>query len=129
MHRIAAVILLCLLTHVVVSLLSKPDSKKGKLVWTDLGGHRPTSLRDLAIAVLASILLLVVLGRVMVAGWLTPTVCGVLGGIWVLAVFVGVILLGFQKRREEAARDASALGLFLSDDRLWAGLLARCLSS
>ncbi len=122
-HRVVAVILLCLLTHIVVSLLSRPDAEKGKLVWTDLGGHRPTTLRNLAAAILASILFLLILGRVMVAGWLSPTLCGALGGVWTLAMFLGAIMLGFQKRREEAAKEVSALGFLISDDRLWAGLL------
>ena len=121
-HRVVAVILLCLLTHIFVSLLSKPDAEKSRLVWTDLGGHRPETLRNLISALLASILFFAILGWVMVAEWLSPAVCAVLGAIWTLAMFLGAIAMTFQKRREEAD-DASALGVVLRDDRLWAGIL------
>ena len=110
------------MTHISVSLLSKPDPEKSRLIWTDLGGHRPETLRNLISALLASILCFAILGWVMVAGWLSATVCAVLGASWTLAMFLGAIALTFQKRREEAD-DASALGLLLRDDRLWAGIL------
>ena len=122
-HRVVAVILLCLLTHILVSLLSKPDAEKSRLVWTDLGGHRPETPRNLTAAILASILWLAILGWVMVAGWLSPVVCAGVGAIWTLAMFLGAIALTFQKRRAEAGAAASAPGVFLRDDRLWAGIL------
>ena len=94
-HRVVIVILLCLLTHISVSLLSKPDPEKSRLIWTDLGGHRPETLRNLISALLASILCFAILGWVMVAEWLSPAVCAVLGASWTLAMFLGVIVMTF----------------------------------
>ncbi len=122
-HRVSIVILLCLLTHISVSLLSEPDPEKSRLTWTDLGGHRPETLRNLIGALVASILFFAILAWIMVAGWLSPTVCAALGALWTLAMFLGVVALKFQKRREEAGEEMSALRVVLRDDRLWAGIL------
>ena len=122
-HRVSIVILFCLLTHIFVGLRSEPDPEKSRLTWTDLGGHRPETLRNLISALLASLLFFAILAWVMVAGWLGATACGALGAIWTLAMFLGVVALKFQQRREEAGAKMSAFGVVLRDDRLWAGIL------
>ncbi len=122
-HRVVVVILLCLLTHILVSLLSRPDEQKSTLVWSHLGGHDPGTQRNVIVAILASLVWLAILARVMVAGWLSPVVCAGLGAIWTLSMFLGAIALTLRKRRRQSAQDLPALGFFLSDDRLWAGIL------
>lgn len=122
-HRVIIVVLLCLLTHILISLRSKPDEEKSKLVWTDLGGHRPEKLRNIVISILATILFLTILGWMMVTGWLTTTVSAALGGVWILAMFVGSILVELKKGRKEDDETVFSLAIFLGDDRLWAGVL------
>jgi len=122
-HRVIIVVLLCLLTHILISLRSKPDEEKSKLIWTDLGGHRPEKLRNIVISILATILFLTILGWMMVTGWLTTTVSAALGGVWILAMFVGSILVELKKGRKEDDETVFSLAIFLGDDRLWAGIL------
>ncbi|HJN07850.1 MAG TPA: sodium/solute symporter [Pirellulaceae bacterium] len=111
-HRVVGVILLCGVIHVVVSLLTPEDEKKGRLVWTDLGGHEPGTLRNLFLAILGSICFFTVLALVMVAGT-NPAICAVVGSLWTLAMFAGAIKL---YPREDASK-------WFLDDRSWAGLL------
>ena len=54
-HRVVGVILLCCVIHVVVSLLTTKDEEKSRLVWTDLGGHEPGTLKKLFLAIFGSV--------------------------------------------------------------------------
>ena len=109
-HRVVAVLLLSTVIYVVVSLLTREDRAKGRLVWTDLGGHKPGTLRNLLIALVASVCFLAVVGIIMVNG-ASPTMCAVIGAAWTLAVFI------------LATRLYPRAVSLLRDDRLWAGLL------
>ncbi|MDA1054772.1 MAG: sodium/solute symporter [Planctomycetota bacterium] len=111
-HRVVGVILLCCVIHVVVSLLTAKDEVKSRLVWTELGGHKPGTLRNIFLALLGSICFFAILAGVMVAGT-NPAICAVVGVLWTLGMFAGAIKLYPRK-------DASH---WLLDDRSWAGLL------
>lgn len=111
-HRVVGVILLCGVIYVVTSFLTQQDTKKSHLTWTDLGGHDPTTLKNLMLALVGSIVFFAVLGYLMYAKVLTPGVCAFTGAGWTMATFVGAINL---YPRES--------GSFLTDDRSWAGLL------
>lgn len=111
-HRVVGVILLCCVIHVVVSLLTAKDEEKSRLVWADLGGHEPGTLRNISLALLGSICFFAFLAGLMVTGT-NPAVCAVVGVLWTLAMFAGAIKL---YPREDASN-------WLLDDRSWAGLL------
>jgi hypothetical protein len=127
-----AVLVLCAATFVVVSLLGKPDVEKGRLVWTDLGGHDPGVLRQLVTAILVSILVFAILGWAMYAKWITPTTAAFLGSGWTLAMFVGAMIVAPRKLSESAPGGSFAgsgsAGLMaqriFGDDRLPAGILS-----
>ncbi len=111
-HRVVGVILLCTVIHVAVSLLTPHDEKKSRLVWTELGGHEPGTLKNLFLAVLGSVFFFAVLAFIMVAG-MNPTICAAVGSLWTLAMFAGAITLYPRKDKTK----------WFGDDRAWAGLL------
>ena len=111
-HRVVGVILLCCVIHVVVSLMTRQDDVKSRLVWTDLGGHESETLRNLCLALLGSICFYAVLATAMVAG-VSPAICALIGAVWTLAMFAGSIN---RYPRENSSG-------WLTDDRSWAGLL------
>ena len=116
-HRVAAVIALCILLYVVISLLQQPDAEKSRLTWTDLGGHAADDLKKLLTKLVVSIGVFAVLGGIMVAGWLSPTVCAWIAAAWTMGMFV----LGM--RRSSGKEDSTTLMGRLREDRLWAGIL------
>ena len=123
-HRVVAVIGLCLVVQVIVSLLDQPDREKGRLVWTDLGGHAPADLVRLLGVIGSSLGWFAVLGVAMVTQWLSPTAAGVLAALWTLAMFLGTLLR--SPSRSRAGTDAPVTSLaatLLRDDRFWAGIL------
>ena len=111
-HRVVGVIFLCCVVHVIVSLLTTKDEQKSRLVWTELGGHAPGTLRNLFLTLLGSVCFFAVLACVMVAGT-SPGICATIGSLWTFAMFAGAIRL---YPREETSR-------WFFDDRTWAGLL------
>jgi SSS family solute:Na+ symporter len=119
MHRVAAVTVLTVLAHVVVALITQPDAKKSRFTWTDLGGHEPQVLRRTVAALAASITLYAVLGIVLLVGWTTPLAAGLIAAIWTWSLFV-VSALAARRRDNRSC----AFGSLVTDDRIWAGLLA-----
>ncbi len=119
-HRVVIVLLLCFVIHIVVSLLTRPDAEKGRLVWTDLGGHAPGTLARSFAMILGSIGVFALLGWVMVSETLSPTVCGVLGMIWTWIAFSPTVLHHKRQRQENGASPIAAL---LTEDRFWAAIL------
>lgn len=119
MHRVAVVTILTVLVHVVVTLKTQPNAEKSRFTWTDLGGHKPRVLRRALAALAASIMLYAVLGVVLFVGWTTPLVTGVIGAIWTWGLFV-VSAVAAQRRDDRSC----SFGSLVTDDRIWAGLLA-----
>ena len=111
-HRVVGVLLLCSAIHVIVSLLTTGDEAKSRLVWTELGGHEPGTIRNLFLTLLGSICFFAILAYVMVLGT-TPAICAIVGTLWTLAMFAGAIK--FYPRAGTSS--------WFFDDRTWAGLL------
>ncbi|MBC8354002.1 MAG: sodium/solute symporter [Planctomycetes bacterium] len=111
-HRVVGVLLLCGVIHVIVSLLTKEDEQKSRLVWTELGGHQPGTIRNLFLTLLGSICFFAILAGFIVAGS-APAICAIVGALWTLAMFAGAIKL---YPRENASN-------WFIDDRSWAALL------
>jgi len=130
-HRVVGVILLCGLVYIGVSLCTTPDPEKSRLVWTDLGGHKPIVLRLLLLGVGLSLAFLAGLGFMMVSGYVTPLSAGLIGGGWVFAMFAGSILWSKRTGAPEKGKTVEKpqdkpgdpLLDFVSDDRFWSGLL------
>lgn len=124
-HRVAVIVPLAVLIHVTVSLMSQGDDQKSKLVWAELGGHRPVDVRRLLGVFAGSFILLAALAVAMVSGWLTPTVCAAIGGAWTFAMFclAGVKTLHRNIAEDPAlAQEPFAMAL-LKQDRFYAGIL------
>ncbi len=86
-HRVVAVILCCLIVHVLVSLSTSVEAEQARLTWSDLGGHHPDDLKRLAQLILLAIGLLAVLAGTMWAGWVRPSVASFIAAAITLAAF------------------------------------------
>ena len=124
-HRVVAVIVLCVIVHVAVSLLGRPDAEKSRLVWTDLGGHAPGDLRRVVYAFLISLGLFALLGWAMCNEYLQPATCAVLAAIWTVLIVCGATARSLAKRRAagDATLHSNPLVALLREDRFWAGIL------
>ena len=124
-HRVVGVILLCILIHVIVSTFTKSDSEKSRLVWTDLGGHAPGSLRNLILTVLLSIVVFAILGYWMYAERLSPSTAAIFACVWTLGVYARQILLKRVNRGWDAGsrNQTGIVASIVSDDLFWAGIL------
>jgi SSS family solute:Na+ symporter len=133
-HRVVFVLPLSGLVHVVLSLFTVADKEKGRLNWTDLGGHSSSDLKSLVSLIILSILVFAVLGATMVKGWFTPGIAASIAAVWTFAVFQ--FHISSHRRLASAGSDAedSAVGdssettakelePLLRDDRFWASLL------
>ncbi len=130
-HRVVFVLPLSALLHVIVSLLTVADEEKGRLNWTDLGGHSSSDLKSLVSLIILSILVFAVLGATMVKGWFIPGVAASIAAVWTFAVFHFHI----SSHRRLASPQANSVDddspetgdkvivPLLSDDRFWASLL------
>ena len=105
--------------HIVVSLNTQPDKEKGKLTWTELGGHAPSVLRKAGIKLLLTLGLYLVLALAMVGGWTSPIVAGTVAAIWTWFVFAELAFVAVVRSHVSG----KPISLF-SEDRFWAGLLA-----
>lgn len=128
LHRVALVVLFCTLIEVVVSWLTAPDAEKSRLVWTDLGGHAPHDLDMLLTRIALSVVFFALLAWGMihqVPPWLTPTGAGVIAAAWTLAQFVrgGRVAIARRRACGEIGPEVSPLRAWISEDRLWSGLL------
>ncbi len=122
-HRVVIVILLCAVIHVVVSLLTAPDTEKGRLVWTDLGGHAPQALARSFGMIAASIGVYALLGWAMVGDILSETVAGVMAGVWTWIAFAPVVVTSVRSRRDQSPDRTGTARLLLTEDRFWAAIL------
>ena len=120
LHIVAVVAVLCVLIHVVVSLLTQPDEEKSKLTWVGLGIIKASTLRAFALCCGVSLVLYVILAVAMIGERLAPSSAAWLAAAWTLAVFV---LAAAGRVRAEGHSLTSILPL-LRHDRFWAGLLA-----
>ena len=120
MHAVFLAAILSLIVHVVVSLLTQPDEEKGKLSWTELGGHDPMTLKLLFGKVAGALVVYAILAVCMVREVFSPTVAA-----WIAAVITcGLFWMrAFQVIKSENDGKVDAGGL-IKEDRIWAGLLA-----
>lgn len=125
-HRVAVIVPLAVLIHVTVSLMSQGDEQKSRLVWAELGGHRPADVRRLLGVFAGSFILLAALAVAMVNGWLPPTVCAAVGGAWTFAMFclAGVKTLHRNIAEDPALAQEPFAMAFLKQDRFYAGILS-----
>jgi len=122
-HRVVGVILLCLVTHIVVSLMTRSDPEKARLGWTDLGGHSPTTLARSFGMIAASLGIFAVLGWAMIAHALSPTAAGIIAVLWTWIAFSPAIRYGIAQRRARETQPMSLPHALILEDRLWAALL------
>ena len=119
-HRVVFVLLLSGIIHVVVSLLTQPDAEKGRLTWTDLGGHSPATVRRLVTKILVSLVVFALLGIAMVITVLSPGIAACAGAAWTLVIFN----LHIQGNRMKMDGDPDGATVELvRDERFWASLL------
>jgi hypothetical protein len=124
-HRVVGVMLLCVFLYIVISMFGQPNPEKSRLTWTDLGGHDAGALQALVLALLVSIAVYAVIGWAMHHGNLRPVEAAWLGACWTMLMYGGAVAISlFERRQERLKNGQSMLEVLLTDDRLWAGLLA-----
>ncbi len=121
-HRVAVIVSLAVLTHVLVSLGTRGDTAKSKLVWSELGGHRPRDVRWLVATLAVSLGLLIALAAAMVAQWASPATCATVGGLWTFSMFCLAGARAVRKRLDAMPAKPLAKAL-LMEDRFYAGVL------
>lgn len=124
-HRVAVIVPVAILLHVVISLASRWDAEKAKLTWSELGAHRPQDVRWLLGIFAASFALLIALAVAMVTGRLAPPVCATVGGLWTFGMFcvAGIRVIGKRFANDEALMGESYTKALLTEDRFYAGIL------
>jgi hypothetical protein len=122
-HRVVGVLFLSSLVYVAVSLAGKADPEKGRMNWTDLGGHDPRDLARLGAYAAITAGVLSLLGFAMWQAWLAQTVAGFLGAAWTFGMFVLHIVLTWNRPLADDSPPHSGAARLAADDRLWAGVL------
>lgn len=120
-HRVVFVIPLSALLHIIVSMMTRPDEEKSRLNWTDVGGHRPSDLRNLVVQILGTIAIFAVLAVLMVYETITPGAASCLAGVVTFASFQRHISLNRRTTVDDSG--AESVVPLPSDDRFWASLL------
>jgi SSS family solute:Na+ symporter len=120
MHAVFLAAILSLIVHVVVSLMTQADEEKGKLSWTELGGHEPNALKQLFGKVIGALMVYAILAVCMVKGVISPTLAAWVAAFLTCALFW---LRAFQVVKSENDGMVNA-STFVREDRIWAGLLA-----
>lgn len=120
-HRVVFVLPLSAALHVVVSLMTEPDEEKGRLNWTDLGGHSSADLKNLVLRIAGTLVTFVILAVMMVYGKITPTVAASLGAVATFLAFQRHISRTRRIVQDESGTESSVP--LSRDDRFWAGIL------
>ena len=123
MHSVFLVAVISAILHIVVSLMTQPDPEKGKLTWTELGGHDPVKAKETGIAILVSLVIFAVLAVLMAKEVITPLVAGLAGAILVFGGFFKAALGAVRKARAGSGSDDECSAVLWKEDRFWAGLL------
>ena len=121
-HRVVVVIGLCAAVFVGVSLNGKQDMLKSGNTWMELSDADPGRFVYIGRLLLFSIMVYAVLAILMVQEVVAPLMAGCWAASYTLAMFVIDIIRMHRKRGTTSIR----LRVFLSDDRIYAGLLASC---
>jgi solute:Na+ symporter, SSS family len=129
-HRVVFVLGLAGAIHVVVSLLTQPDEEKGRLTWTDLGGHSTGDLKSLVRLIVLAISTFAIIGVAMVKDMIIPGIAAGLAAACTFAIFQYHISshrrMASQNADDDdvvAAAADDVMVPLLADDRFWASLL------
>jgi len=117
-HRVVVVILLSTLVYVAVSLCGRFDEEKGRLTWTDLGGHAAGDLRRLLVKTIGAVALFAILGFGVYREVVTPLVAGVIAA----TVTLILCLTGIRSSGSDP-QSGTGIGPWLTNDRAWGALL------
>jgi SSS family solute:Na+ symporter len=120
-HRVVFVLGLSGFVHVLVSLKTQPDEEKGRLNWTDLGGHNVDDLKKLVGRIAITLALFVILALMMVYEKITPTAAACLAGIATFMAFQRHISQTRRVVKDESGTETTVP--LPRDDRFWASFL------
>jgi hypothetical protein len=124
-HRVVGVLIICAVIHVLVSLLTRPNEEKSRLVWSDLGGHKPGTFPRFLLALICSAVVFGLLGFAMASERLSPTVSGMIAATWTLLLFGWGLRKGPRAQGADASDATPSAGpiSLLRNDRFWASIL------
>ena len=120
LHNAAVAAALCVLVHVVVSLLTQPDEEKSRLTWVGMGLLDAATLKKFLLACGLSLVVYAVLAVAMVYRGLSPTTAAWLGAGWTWLLFVAAAARAVLAE----GKNPAALVPVVKEDRFWAGVLA-----
>ena len=119
-HRVIANVAFCLSVQIVVSLATRQDEEKGRLTWTEMGGHERGSLGKLLRHLLITLAIFLLLGRGLQTEWLSPSQAGVLAAACVCGF--GIRYAMAAASHGNSNRPARLFDI-VRQDRFWAGVL------
>ncbi|MGZ0171755.1 MAG: sodium:solute symporter family transporter [Planctomycetales bacterium] len=120
-HRVVFVIPLSALLHIIVSLMTRPDEEKSRLNWTDVGGHKPSDLKNLVIRILGTVAVFAFLAVLMVYDKISPGVASCLAAVVTFVSFQRHISLNRRTTVDDSGAESTVP--LPRDDRFWASLL------
>lgn len=124
LHRVAAAVVLAGLVHVGVSLFTRRDQEKSKLVWAELVGGGEPAYRRRLVQLAASLAAFLVLAGLMVGGMVQPFTAALVAAAWTLGAFVRAAREAVAAEAVEAGPPTSTALAVLQNDRTWAGVLS-----
>ena len=117
-HSVFLAAILAAITHVIVSKLTKTEKEKAELTWIGLGILTPERLRAFGLTLLVTLGIFAALGFSVAFGKLSPAPAAWMAAVWTFGCFAKSAMDTAKRENSEAS--------ILSQDRLWAGLLAAC---
>ena len=117
-HRVVAVVVLCVVTAVGVSVFGKCPEEKARLTWAGVLTVSPKSFGNLLLGLAAWLGVLVALAAAVASGSVTPAAAAVSASVWTLGMFW--LLL---RRRARTRGPGNLLSWLVREDRFWAGWL------
>lgn len=126
MHSVLIAAILAAILHVIVSLNGKRDREKGRLTWTDLGGHDPKRISLAGRNALLCLIAFGFLGIYVANRWMPPFPAACLGFLVAFAPFCYSALRAVEEARAGIRDTDEASTTLWKEDRLWAGVLAGC---
>jgi len=125
-HRVTGTVLFCLVAEVAISRVTERDATKGRLTWTELGGHDRAALRRLIGRTFGALTLYTVLAWAMVQGVLSPLGAAVLAATWTVGLgirYAAEAVSNGSDPEDSPMPRRRRVAALLAEDRCWAGLL------
>lgn len=117
MHRVMLTVIVCVLVHIIVSLLTERNKSKEQFTFFVLGGQNPEQVKGIIIALLGLTALYLYIAGMIQAKWISPTVAA-----FVVAIVTGLSFRPMLQKRQKSHPKGSPF-IMWQDDLFWACIL------